>query len=221
MEIIIGALIAIGVALGVELLKRPSLELERSKPTDAEYEENSPARRARFLHVTVWNRDSRLISRQPALRCHGKVSFYRLDGQPIFDRGMTIRWTGEGHPEPIPIPIFSPEGKVLGGIPDLRFSLVPKVDIAPGQSEKLGIAARFEDDKECYGWCNDNYFSHPRWRNPKWQLDRGCYLAEVVVVCAGASVRQLFRLINEGTREDFRLEPARNEDKVCRSGRKI
>ena len=184
MELVVGACIAVLIPIIIEALRKPRLELTIAAAADAEYPEKTPARKVRFLHVDVENKPLRLMSRNTAIQCHGSITFHNLDGQRFFEKSMPIRWVGPGQPEPTLVPIIA-DGKNIGGIPDLRFSLAPKVDIAPGEKEPLGVAARFDNDNDCFGWSNDNYFSDPPWRNQTWKLRPGCYLVKINVVCAG------------------------------------
>jgi len=76
----------------------------------------------------------------------------------------------------------------------------------------LDIAARYDDETECFGWNNESYFSNPKWRNPDRALPRGQYLVKVAVRAAGQSREGFFVLNNAGTRNDFRLERANREE---------
>jgi len=99
-------------------------------------------------------------------------------------------------------------------IDPLRLTVHSRVEIDPDQIETLDIAVKFDDDSECYGWCNDNYFSKPYWRNPEWKLNPDRYLVRVVISTAGEKTEKVFRLINDVTRANFRLEEKMESDKV-------
>jgi hypothetical protein len=71
---------------------------------------------------------------------------------------------------------------------------------------------KFNNEPECYGWCNLNYFSNPQWRNPDWKIPPGRYLVKVVVVSADQRCEGVFRLINDVAQQDFRLEPRQPQD---------
>jgi hypothetical protein len=98
-------------------------------------------------------------------------------------------------------------------IDPIRLITESRIDVYPGESQLLDVAARFDDDEDCYGWNNEAYFSNPLWRNPAWRLPRGRYLARVEVTSSGQKCIGLFRLINDVARRDFRLEPASLDDK--------
>jgi hypothetical protein len=52
----------------------------------------------------------------------------------------------------------------LNIIDTMRLSLKSRIDVYPGESEPLDVAARFDDDVQCFGWSNEGYFSDPPWR---------------------------------------------------------
>jgi hypothetical protein len=144
------------------------------------------------------------------------ISFHDLQGQDIFGRTMPIRWSDA--PEPVAPQLIINNMSVAMIDPD-RIAIISRRNIYPGESERLDVAVRFDSDVDCYGWTNDNYFSEPKWRNPKWRLPGGCFLARVTVISAGERSAKLFRVINCSLRTDFRLELARPEDsKRFRSG---
>jgi hypothetical protein len=97
-------------------------------------------------------------------------------------------------------------------IDEMRFNQISITDIH--DEEILDIAARFDIDEEAYGWCNDNYISEPLWRAPQWRLNQGNYLVKVKIVSANTEKTELFRIINSGPINDFRLEDARPDDKA-------
>jgi hypothetical protein len=84
--------------------------------------------------------------------------------------------------------------------------LTSRIDVPPGETQRLDVAARFDAEDECYGWNNESYFSDPIWRNPEWRLNAGRYLVKVTIISAGDKCIGLFRLINDVSRLDFRLE---------------
>jgi hypothetical protein len=121
----------------------------------------------------------------------------------------------------VAIPVLGPQGEQFHILDFTRLTLESRIDIYPGQTQLLDVANRPDDDKDCYGWNNETYFSTPRWRNPKWQLPKGRYLVNIAVASSGQQFLDCFRLRNDMTRRDFRLEPANKEDKdrAAREGR--
>ena len=84
--------------------------------------------------------------------------------------------------------------------------LTTRIDIPPGESLHINVAARFDEEEECYGWNNESYFSNPVWRNPEWRLIAERYLVRLTIISAGEKCVGLFRLINDVSRNNFRLE---------------
>jgi hypothetical protein len=212
--VVLGAIVAIGITILLEVLRKPKLELRIAPPVDAQYQ-GRPATRARFLYLELINKPlpvlARWMTRNGALQCHGTVAFHHLDGQSVFGRVMPIRWSGL--PEPVPLHFVVDDKHVLLLDP-LKLTLTQRVDVYPGEAERLDVAARFDNEPECYGWSNESYFSDPIWRNPNWRLPSDRYLVKVTIISAGEKCRGIFRLINDVVQQDFRVEPALSSDSV-------
>lgn len=211
LSILLGAVLAIGTTITVELLRRPKLELEIASPHDSDYTPppERPARFARFLYVEIRNQAlpwfARWMARSAAVDTWGTISFHHLDdGQNVFGRTMSVRWSGSTEP-----PVAAAGGTILD--PSWLQSLHRR-NIHPGESETMDVAARFDDETSCYGWSNENYFCDPIWRNRNWELQEGRYIILVVVFASGQRFTRYFRLSNEGPRTSFRLEPALRDD---------
>ena len=213
-EVVLGAIVAILTTIWVENLRKPRLELRIASPTDVQYQ-GRPATQARFLGLELVNRSlprwARWMSRDAAIQCHGTITFHHLDGQNVFGRAMPIRWSGS--PEPVPMRLVVDDKHILIADP-ARLTLTSRMDVYPGEAERLDVAARFDNEDECYGWSNESYFSDPVWRNPRWRLASGRYVFKVTVISAGQSCTGIFRLINDVAQQDFRLEPALPSDSV-------
>src|SRR5574340_1192613 len=116
-------------------------------------------------------------------------------------------------PEHVPI-TFIIDGKQATIMEISRYTLESRMDIYPGESRELGVAGRFDGEAKCYGWCNENYFSNPPWRNQRWRLPEGRYLIRVTVISSGEKCIKIFRLINDVPQDDFRIEEAMITDSV-------
>jgi len=216
LEILLGAILSIIITIIVEVQRKPNLHLEISEPADADYE-NHPAKHARWLGVLVMNRPLargfRWLSRNAALESQALISFYHLDGQPVFSGPMIGRWSSS--PQPItPISIIG-DNLTINQITIAYDSVTTanaRMDIHPGNAEKVDIAAKFDQDNVCFGWNNEAYFSKPLWRNPKWRLLTGRYIVKVEIIAAGEKTMSLFRLCNDVAIDNFRLEPALKTD---------
>jgi len=208
---LLGALVSIATTIAVESFRRPALILDIATPLDNDYSNPParPARSARFLYLSVRNcplpRILRWMSRNAAVNSWGTISFHHLDdGQDIFGRPMQVRWSGSTEP-----PLAAAGGLILDSS---WLESLYRRDIQPGEQELIDVAARFDEDESCYGWTNENYFSSPVWRNPRWELPRGRYLVRVELHTSGQKFVHCFRLSNEGTRDTFRLQPAQHVD---------
>jgi hypothetical protein len=212
LEVVLGALVAILTTIMVENLRKPRLQLSLDPPSDRQYQ-NRPAQNVRFLSVELDNKPlprwARWMSRSAALQCHGNITFHHLDGQNIFGRIMIGRWSES--PEPTAT-IFTIGSQTVSIVDPSR--VTTRIDVPPGESLHLDIAARFDDEDECYGWNNDSYFSSPIWKNPDWRLSAGRYLVRVTIISAGDKCVGLFRLINDVPQHDFRIEASLPNDIV-------
>ena len=214
LEVIFGAVVAILITIIVENVRKPKLEIKLAEHHDNAHLQNRPAKSVRFLAVDLLNKPLpwlfRWMSRSAALQSHGSISFHHLDGQNVFGRSMPIRWSGS--PEPVPIHLQIDNTRVLIADP-ARLSLISRMDVYPGEKQRLDVSAKFDDEKECYGWSNESYFSDPAWRNPDWKIPYGRYLVKVTVISSGEKVSGIYRLINDVAQLDFRLEEATLDDK--------
>lgn len=214
--VFLGAILAIITTIIIENTRKPKLRMSIASVHDNNYSENRPARSARFLAVDVQNAPlpwyAGWMLRSPALQCRGHITFHHLnDGQNVFGRSMPIRWSSS--PEPTFIPIIVNDD-VFHYLPPSVITTEPRVDVYPAESERLDIAARFDDESDCFGWSNLNYFSEPAWRIPEWKLPSGRFLIRVTVKSSGETCIGEFRLINDVGRTDFRLEPLLPNDRI-------
>lgn len=213
LQTILGAVLAIATTIVIEYVRRPKLSLSLIPAVDVPYPTGHPlATSARYLLVSCTNRPLpfifRWMSRNPALQCHGTVTFHHLDGQNIFGRTMPMRWSGTTEPVPL-ILLGANPGRIID--PN-RMSVESRIDIHAGESGRADTAVKFDNESECYGWSNLNYFSQPQWRNPDWKIPQGRYLVRLDVVCSGGRCAGVFRLINDVDQKDFRLELCQPED---------
>jgi hypothetical protein len=197
---------------------RSSLTLGDPPQDFSQVQVGAPVQILRPVRLKLTNHAMRWpwMTRDPAMRCKATIIFRHLnDGQNVFGSSMDGRWTNS--PEPTPIEV---SGRIPGTQGDqvirlhmvdpTKITLVSRIDVHAGESQSLDVAARFDQDSECYGWNNESYFHG--WRNQKWSLDKGRYLVEVTVTSSGQICKGLFRLINDVARPHFRLEDARPED---------
>jgi hypothetical protein len=212
--VLIGGVVSLGVAIFVENMRRPKLTLSiETPPLDQPHQ--------RALRVKLFNEPlpswAKWIVRAPALQCRAEITFHHRDGHDVFGRIMEGRWASS--PEPVPSPILDLDGMQKFNLVDFtRITLGSRVDVYPGEGELLDIVNRPHEDDNCYGWNNETYFSTPRWQNPKWRLVPERYLVSVVIRSSGQNCFDCFRLVNDVSQADFRLEPTnRNEKALVRA----
>jgi hypothetical protein len=211
---IIGAITAGLVTIWIESLRKPHLELQLVDPVDMEFQ-NQPADLMRATRIKLINKAlpkwARWMYRNPALQCHGNITFHHLDGQNVFGRSMILRWAGAPEPNPLQLQIGNDIGLVFDPV---RITHLQKMDIYPNESADIDVAVRLDNEPDCYGWSNESYFSDPPWRTASWRLNPGRYIVKINILSSGEMVSGLFRLINDVDQHDFRLENALATDSV-------
>ena len=110
--------------------------------------------------------------------------------------------------------VMAIDGKHISISDPVRFTLTPRMDVYPGESERLDVVARFDNEAECYGWSNENYLSDPKWRNPNWKSASRRYLVRVTIISGGEKLTNVFHLTNDVPQQDLRVEPALPSDSV-------
>lgn len=202
-------ILSILAVLALESLKKPRLGFSVGEPGELFPADQFGRKPAKWTHIYVHNEPMpRWISwawdRDPALSCHGSISFIDDKGQDVFGRAMRIRWAN--NPEPL---IQDPDSGIAKGIDWDKMRVGNSWDIPPASiSDKeygvADVAVRHDGEAEAYGWNNDAYLYN--WRNPNWRLPRGNYTIRIVVRTGGQVSRGTFRLFNDIPYAQFRLE---------------
>jgi hypothetical protein len=209
----LGALLTLLVSIFIEYQRKPKLSLSIENPPFDHIYPHAPARNARFIRAILTNKPMprifKWLGRSAAMQCSGEVQFHHFDGAPIFSRNMPIRWAGSD--EPLTYQVID-EAKVALVFDVSKYNLAFKRDCYPGTNEQIDIAARFDDEPECYGWSNETYLPGRGWRIPDWKIPAGRYLVYLRVVSSGDSISSVFQMENSVTRDNFRLLPANKEE---------
>ena len=208
LSIVLGGLVSILITIAVEYFRRPRLRFSIVSPPYV-LTDKAKLPQSKFLEIVIRNAPLpwlfRWMSRNAAIQCHAFITFHHLDGQILFDRSMVPRWSSAPEPRPVSIRIGGQTGEFFD---QDKFQRAQRVDIQPGESDKLCVVAKHKDyPEDCWGWSNESYFSEPRWRNENWKLPPGRYLAVVTVIAAGERATCVFRVRNDvPSIEDCRLE---------------
>jgi hypothetical protein len=210
----IGALLTLVISIYIEYQRKPKLYFEIEDPPSDNTYTSGPAREARSVRVHLCNRAMpswlRWLGRNAAMQCGGHVQFYHLDnGSPVFSMPMLIRWASSD--EPLSFQML-PNGQLVQLFDSAKYNAAFLRNCFPGGKETVDIATRFDNDEECYGWCNESYLPSKGWRNPDWKLPKGRYLVRVVILSAGEKVSDIFQLENSVARQHFRLMMATKHD---------
>jgi hypothetical protein len=199
------------VALTVERLKLPALSIQpletqliRLQVTGQNVNECG-----RFVHVRIHNKKRELgFLPDTAATVTARIDFHPLNGQPLKNPTMAGRWASSH--EPVPICIVGATGEIIAQFRDpLVFDSIRRMEIFPGETETLNVAVRFDNDVNCYGWCNENYLRG--WRDSRREMPSGKYRVAVHVYSPGVHVVREFILRNDGDVADFRLEAVSKE----------
>jgi hypothetical protein len=200
--VIFGGLVTIAIAMLVERMRRPRLELTIEQPFDGPWPSSAQVRAMRSLRLKLNNRPLPWwgrwwMSPTPALQCRAAITFHEpVTKQDVFGRSMAGRWANA----PEPFVIQPPQGPAAVFVPD------PICNVYPGESAILDVAIRADDDTDAYGWNNEAYFSRPLGRNENWRLRPGIHLVRVIVTSSGQEHVQCFRLVNQApSRDAFHL----------------
>lgn len=217
----IGALLSLIISIYIEYQRKPKLSLKiEDPPFDATYT-SAPAKEARFLRVHLinhaMNKWLRWLGRNAAMGCFGYIQFYHIDnGAPVFSKQMPVRWSKSDEP----VSHYMQDGQIIQLFDPAKYNSAFRRDCFPGSEELIDIVARYDNEDECYGWCNDSYLPDKGWRNQDWKLPKGRYLIKVTVISSGDNVSDIFQLENSVTKQHFRLLKASEQDiaKITREG---
>jgi hypothetical protein len=146
LSVVFGGLVSAAIAILIEYVRRPSLDLEINPPHDQTYAPGTqPATYIRSLRIKIVNRKlpfwARWTLRSPALQCRAAITFHSSDGEhDIFGKAMEGRWSDS--PEPA-VMVFRPPDSVqtrsVQPIPTARTTGTP--GIASTLTRTSGIAA--------------------------------------------------------------------------------
>ena len=174
-QVLIGAGAAFLVNIVIQWMRLPGLKILR-KPEfrDRSYEKR-PAQKVRFVRVIVQNNSPKwflkhIVGGSLAPRCRGRITFFNQAGEKLFASPMPARWAGSAE-----MVLFTGQcSAATPAVGDTRniilhdhnlYKPTSWIDIYPGSTESLDVAARLDEEDECYGWNNESYILTTTWRN--------------------------------------------------------
>jgi hypothetical protein len=207
----------VGIVLIAERQRRPALSFE--------IEPVAPIRQdgAKFLRVRVRNHGlprflAAVYERQPALLTRVWITFYHLDGEPVFAHGRRMRGRWSDTPDPFRATPVSPTMLVNVVEP---FATSNSIDIPADDYETLDVVMRGPDTEECVGWSNAHQMAIAGAPPPVGEtltLSRGIYLVQLEAMTGGRIFDDTFRLVNDVPLLDFRLDRPSHRLRLPRTG---
>ncbi len=196
----VGSIPALLFALWIDKQRMPKLEIIASEEANADVTYTQPnlhaGERWKFFRVTVKNkpftRPFSWIPRQTAENCNAKIEFSEI-GTNQSGFSMLGRWAS------------SPELPFIPAQAVLKLFHPDPVTIPVNEKETLDVIAKYENDKEAYGWNNEAYFNN--WRTPKYKLERGKYRVKISIATQnGVTFAENFELSISDKIEDTHLK---------------
>lgn len=198
-------IVGILVVLLIERQRRPNLRFQIAQPNIIPPNDQQNRMEYKWLAITVANPNTPrcirwVYPRDTAIGCQPYVVFRQLDGTRIFDYDLVPPWDGVAEPEITKI--------------ERIVTAETRVDIQPGEHRSFHFVGRARNDTECFGWTNEAYLiPELNWRDPRWRLERGQYVASMRVNVQGREFVQDFLIVNDGFYEEFCLTPLNNEQR--------
>lgn len=201
---LLATVVGILIVLALERQRRPRLTMKIGKTYELPENDLGGRKQCRWPHVEVHNRKiprwlSWVFDGDPAFACRAWIAFYPSTGDGrIFHEEMAARWSEADQPRIVQIP--GPTGVVGAAVEAVQHA----IDIPTGECMTIAPVYRAKVHDACYGWNNESYlygFEHP-----SWQLDKGRYMARIRVLTGGREFVDVFRVVNDASFNDFRLE---------------
>ena len=144
LSVVFGGLVSAAIAILIEYVRRPSVDLEINPPHDQSYAPGTqPATFIRSLRIKFVNRRlpfwARWTLRSPALQCRAAITFHSADGEHnIFGKAMEGRWSDS----PEPAVIFRPSSPPT---PTARTVGTPGITSTLTRSSGIAMTSRSEE----------------------------------------------------------------------------
>jgi hypothetical protein len=85
------------------------------------------------------------------------------------------------------------------------------MDVSAGENKAIDIAAKYDDQVECYGWSNETYMYG--WKNYRRKINEGDYFVRVIVTSGGKKIKGWFKLKNDLPQTRFHLYYLSHEER--------
>lgn len=185
---ILGAIFSILTTIFIELIRKPRLEISITENSD--HENNYPLRRHLILEVKnknpIWL--LKWVNREPAMHCKGTAMFLDINNKPLIENPISIRWCS------LPEPSFGLGTNIIQ-TPSI-YDFIPKIDIYPGESEKLVFTIKFDSESEFYGFNNFSYFSSS-FKNPNYRIIANICYVDIEIKSSCKTINKRFIIKNE------------------------
>lgn len=165
-------------------------------------EDDAPNGSLRFVHVNVLNLDNPkwffIFRRKPAEYCKARLTFKKIDSNNA-ELIILGRWSSKGEP-------ITPDGKVdFSKFPEgTSITITPSRSLEDLTEGKLGLAVKFNNENECYGF-NDWSYAY-NFKHPQFKLNRGKYRITVEILIGTYIFQRTFMLDNSSVDIDkFKL----------------
>jgi len=217
-EVVAGALISIVVTVWFEAVRKPDLSLQVYHPGNPDRltwgepgGKVGAVLQVDLVHKRLGRALSSLLQRDTAANCQGSIVFYHLDGTPVLDRRMTVRWSNSLQPAHKQRVIEC--GREFERVVLHSERLTITQHVPTGRREKLDVAVRFHPDADAFGWSNESFYHD--YDGVPWKLPQGSYLVEIEINASNAQCCDVFRLQNQGNLDKgFSLAAGTKQDKA-------
>jgi hypothetical protein len=223
---ILALVIAIAAPIGVELLKRPKLEIEPSTFEDDEVDWT-------FATVRVFNRATMprvfsWLTRSTAQACEATIEFRKVGDDRLAFPPVAARWSSRPEPgtevvvpsriniDPLSMAASASSAMntvQVAGLEPIRVYSAARAaesrrwDLAAGpKGEEIAVAV-LKAGGRAFAWGAESQ-AYPEWANPEWELDYGTYDVTIRVQGSGVEVAGTFALrFRSDAFSEFRLAP--------------
>lgn len=213
MLVVIGGIVAYGLVLLTDILKKPKLVFEIESENIGTMDNKT---KHKFIHIKVKNYDKKFPFIK-LLQPTTQVAFSTKATIIIDDNGTQREFTGRwsNHPQLLP-KSFQANGKVVQ-IPDINALVQGREDIHPqsrktktgiSEDKEVAIGLKYDNENEFYMFNNESYiYINNNFKDEKFKFSRGVYNGMLILSTMGFQRTQKFRIYDESLElEDFRVE---------------